>query len=128
MGNFPASIPLEVVFSVPLMYLPHFDILNCFFFILTSVVSLTHIGHNVSTDIFNLTDVWKTWIGVIQEQLDVTICPPPLQERSAMLYKTDHCVLLILKFEITFMSLYIPAFSVSSIPGVSSLPNSVSVP
>ncbi len=87
--NFPASIPLEVVFAVPLMYLLHYDILNCFFFFLTSAVSLTRIGHNVSTDIFNSTDVWTTWIGVIQEQLDVTICPPPSQERSAMLYQTD---------------------------------------
>ncbi len=85
----PASIPLEVVFAVSLMYLPHCDILNCFFFFLTSVVSLTRISHNISTDIFNLTDVWTTRIGVIQEQLDVTICPPPLQERSAMLYQTD---------------------------------------
>jgi len=83
--NFPASIPFEVVFAVPL-YLPHYDILNCFFFFLTSAVSLTRIGHNISTDIFNLTDVWTTWIGVIQEQLDVTICPPPSQERPAMLY------------------------------------------
>jgi hypothetical protein len=82
--NFP-SIPFEVVFVVPLMYLPHYDILNCFFFSLTSVVSLTPIGHNLSTDIFNLTDVRTTRIGVIQEQLDVTICPPPSQERSAML-------------------------------------------
>jgi hypothetical protein len=86
---FPASIPLEVVFAVPLMYLPHYDILSCFFFFLTSVVSLTRIGHNVSTDIFNLIDVWITWIGVIQEQLDVTILPPPSHERSAMLYQTD---------------------------------------
>ncbi len=85
----PASIRLEVVFAVPLMYLPHYDILNCFFFFLTSVVSLTCIGYNISTDIFNLTDVWTTRIRVIQEQLDVIICPPPSQERSAMLYQTD---------------------------------------
>jgi hypothetical protein len=87
--NFPTSIPLEVVFAVPLMYLPQYDILNCFLFFLTSVVSLTRIGQNISTDIFNLTDVWTTQIGVIQEQLDVTICPPPSQERSAMLYQTN---------------------------------------
>ncbi len=82
-------IPLEVVFAVPLMYWPHYDILNCFFFFLTSVVSLTRTGHNISTDIFNLTDVWTTRIGVIQEQLNVTIRPPPSQERSAMLYQMD---------------------------------------
>jgi hypothetical protein len=88
MEQIPASIPFEVVFAVPL-YLPHYDILNCFFFFLTSYVSLTRISHNVSTDIFNFTDVWTIWIGVIQEQYDVTFCPPPLQERSAMLYQTD---------------------------------------
>ncbi len=41
--------------------------------------------------------------------------------------KLTDCVLLILKCEIPFMYLYILTFSISSISGVSSLPNSILV-
>ncbi len=71
------------------LYLPHDDILDCFFLVLSCVVLLTGIWHNISTDIFYLTQVWACWICEIQEQLEVTICSPSLEQIFAMLNQTD---------------------------------------
>ena len=71
------------------LYLPHDDILDCFFLVLRCVVSLAGICHNISTDIFYLTQVWACWICEIQEQLDVAICSPSLEQIFAMLNQTD---------------------------------------
>ncbi len=71
------------------LHLPHDDILNRFFLVLRCFVSLAGIGHNISTDIFNFTQVWAGWITEIQKQLDVRICSPCFEEIFAMLNQTD---------------------------------------
>ncbi len=53
------------------------------------VLCLLPIGHNISTDIFNFTQVWAGWIIEKQKQLDVTICFPCFEEIFAMLKQMD---------------------------------------
>ena len=70
-------------------HLLHDEILNRLFFILNCIVSLASICHDISTDIFNFTQIWKGRVTEIQQQLDVTICSPRLEKKLPVLHQSN---------------------------------------
>jgi len=60
-------------------HLLHDEILNRLFLILSCIVSLASICHDISTDVFDFTQIWGGRITEIQQQLDVTIRSPRLE-------------------------------------------------
>ena len=68
-----------------LMYLPSDQVLNCGLLLMACVVTFTSVCNNIFANIFNFANIRQVWIWKVEQQFNVTICPPAFKERSAML-------------------------------------------